>query len=149
RAYEPSPLSVALLAEGQHAEEGGRDGEVYRVAAAALDYHPREAKSVWEGHYQRYREPVSLWEQTRDVLRVDAELSEVTQDWAVAEGRRVLSRTITLRGELAPGSTIGVGARPFALYEMPVPFDTETPARVVHAPHEVEVVEVLDYALVV
>src|SRR5690606_19238038 len=90
RAYEPSPLSVALLAEGQHAEEGGRDGGVYRGAAAAIDYRPREAKSFGVGHYQRLREPVSMWEQTRDVLRVDAEISEVTQDWAVAEGRRVL-----------------------------------------------------------
>lgn len=149
RTYEPSPLSLALQAEGLHADHEGRDGEPFRVAAAAIDYYPREAKSFWVGHYQRLREPVSLWESTRDVLRVDEGASRVEGDWAVDEGRRAQTRTVRLRGEVAPGSTIGVGARPFALYGVPTPFDLEAPSRVIHVPHEVEVIEVLDDGYIV
>jgi len=143
RAYEPSPLSLALQAEAQSAGDESRAAS-YRVAAAAIDYHPREAKSFWQGHFQRLREPVSIWESTRDVLRVDADASRVDADWAVDEGRRAQTRLVRLRGEVAPGSTLGVGGRPFALYGVPTPFDIPAPSRVIHVPHEVEIVEVLD-----
>ncbi|MFD5224540.1 TM0106 family RecB-like putative nuclease [Microbacterium sp. NPDC058342] len=144
RAYEPAPLSLALQAAALHAEREGRSGEEFRVAAAAIDYHPREAKSFWQGHFQRLREPVSIWESTRDVLRVDAASSASVEDWGVAEGQRVQTRLLRLRGEVAPGSTLGAGARPFALYAAPAPFAAQGPSRVIHVPHEVEVVEVLD-----
>ncbi|WP_460796978.1 TM0106 family RecB-like putative nuclease [Microbacterium sp. GXF0217] len=149
RAYEPSPLSLALLADGDSAARAGRDGEVHRVAAAAIDYYPREAKSFWQGHFQRLREPVSVWEQTRDVLRVDIQRSREVEDWAVGEGNRTLTRLVELRGEVAPGSTLGVGANPYALYETPAPFALDTLSRVIHMPHEVEIVEVLDDGYVV
>ncbi|MEV7631783.1 TM0106 family RecB-like putative nuclease [Microbacterium sp. NPDC089318] len=148
RAYEPSALSLALQAEAQRADDESRAGS-YRVAAAAIDYHPREAKSFWQGHFQRLREPVSIWESTRDVLRVDVSASRVDADWAIDEGRRAQTRLVRLRGEVAPGSTLGVGGRPFALYGVPTPFDISAPSRVIHVPHEVEIVEVLDDGYVV
>ncbi|MEV7618758.1 TM0106 family RecB-like putative nuclease [Microbacterium sp. NPDC089321] len=148
RAYEPSPLSLALQAEAQSAGDESSAAS-YRVAAAAIDYHPREAKSFWQGHFQRLREPVSIWESTRDVLRVDAGASRVDADWAVDEGRRAQTRLVRLRGEVAPGSTLGAGSRPFALYGVPTPFDIPAPSRVIHVPHEVEIVEVLDDGYVV
>lgn len=144
RAYEPAPLSLALQAEARRAEQDGRNGETFRVAAAAIDYYPREAKSFWQGHFQRLREPASMWEHTRDVLRVDPGSSAVVEEWGVAEGQRTQTRLVRLRGEVAPGSTVGVGGRPFALYSVPTPFDAPLPSRVIHAPHEVEVIEVLD-----
>ncbi|MFC9983684.1 TM0106 family RecB-like putative nuclease [Microbacterium keratanolyticum] len=144
KPYEPSPLSLALLAAAQHATHEGRDGQVYRVAAAALDYYPREAKTFWVSHYQRLREPLSMWDQTRDVLRIEPSESVVREHWGVEEGRRASTRVVELRGELAPGSTIGIGARPFALYETPAPFDSAAPSRVIHVPHEVEVIEILE-----
>ncbi|MGB4137680.1 MAG: TM0106 family RecB-like putative nuclease, partial [Microbacterium sp.] len=143
RGYEPSPLSLALQAEAQHAEHEGRDGEVFRVAAAAIDYYPREAKSFWQGHFQRLREPASMWQHTRDVLRVDPEQSTTREDWSLGEGARALTRLIALRGEVAPGSTMRAGDRPFALYAAPAPFIADPPSRVIHVPHEVEVVDVL------
>nr|WP_246286092.1 bifunctional RecB family nuclease/DEAD/DEAH box helicase [Microbacterium pseudoresistens] len=149
RAYEPSPLSVALRNEAERAEEEGRDAEAYRVASAAIDYYPRESKSFWIAHFQRLREPVTMWETTRDVLRVAPESSRVREDWAVEEGKRTLTRIVELRGELAPGSTVGVGAEPFALYAVPAPFVSEIPSRAIHAPHAVEVVEAVDDGLVV
>ncbi|WP_233310170.1 bifunctional RecB family nuclease/DEAD/DEAH box helicase [Microbacterium sp. Au-Mic1] len=155
RAYEPAPLSLALQAEGQRVQDEARSagatgpaleqaGQSHRVAAAAIDYFPREAKSFWISHFQRLREPVTLWESTRDVLRVDPDRSAVVQDWGTDEGARAVTRLIDLHGEVAPGSTLNAGGSPFALYEAPAPFFGEFPARVIHVPHEVEVVEVLD-----
>src|SRR5690606_28516889 len=62
RAYEPSHRSIALLADAERDVEGGGDGEAHRVAAAAIDYYPRESKTFWQGHFQRLREPISMWE---------------------------------------------------------------------------------------
>lgn len=149
RAYEPSPVSLALQAEALCAGQEGRDGETLRVAAAAIDYYPREAKSFWQGHFQRLREPISIWESTRDVLRIDAESSTIDDGWGIAEGQRSQTRLLKLRGEVAPGSTVGIGARPFALYAVPTPFDVPGPSRVIHMPHEVEVVEVLEDGYIV
>ncbi|MBO9625674.1 MAG: TM0106 family RecB-like putative nuclease [Microbacterium sp.] len=147
--YEPSPRSVALLADAERDVESGGDGRLHRIAAAAIDYFPREAKSFWISHFQRLREPVTMWETTRDVVRVDATTSVVRRDWSVGEGRRVMSRDIEIRGEVSPGTTLGPGAEPFALYEVPAPFDIEAPSRAVYVPHAVRVVEVLDDGLLI
>lgn len=147
--YEPSHRSVALLADAERDVEAGGDGEVHRVAAAAIDYYPREAKSFWVSHFQRLREPVSMWDQTRDVVRVDAAGSALRRDWSVEEGRRVMSREIEIRGEISPGTTLGAGANPFALYPFPAPFDAEAPSRAVHVPRTVTVVEALDDGYVI
>ncbi|MFJ2503037.1 TM0106 family RecB-like putative nuclease [Microbacterium sp. NPDC087592] len=142
--YEPSPRSVALLADAERAVEAGDDGLVHRLAAAAIDYFPREAKSFWVSHFQRLREPVTMWDGTRDVVRVDRPSSTVRRDWSIGEGRRVMSRDVEIRGEVSPGTTLGAGSQPFALYGVPAPFDTEVPSRAVHVPHTVTVAEVLD-----
>ncbi|WP_194420477.1 TM0106 family RecB-like putative nuclease [Microbacterium abyssi] len=147
--YEPSPRSVALLADAERDVAAGGDGEAHRVAAAAIDYYPREAKSFWVGHFQRLREPVSMWDQTRDVVRVDAATSALRRDWSVEEGRRVMSREIEIRGEISPGTTLGEGGSPFALYPFPAPFDVEAPSRAVHVPRTVTIVEVLDDGYVI
>ncbi|WP_298037373.1 bifunctional RecB family nuclease/DEAD/DEAH box helicase [uncultured Microbacterium sp.] len=142
--YEPSQRSVALLADAESDVESGGTGEAHRVAAAALDYYPREAKAFWVGHFQRLREPVAMWDQTRDVVHIDAGSSTLRRDWSVEEGRRVMSREIEVRGEVSPGTTLGEGAQPFALYPSPAPFDAETVSRAVHVPRVVAVSEVLD-----
>lgn len=142
--YEPSPRSVALLTDAERDEEAGGDGLVHRLAAAAIDYFPRESKSFWVSHFQRLREPVTMWDGTRDVVRVDAPSSSVRREWSIGEGRRVMSRDIEIRGEVSPGTTLGAGSQPFALYGAPAPFDTEVPSRAVHVPHTVTVTEVLD-----
>ena len=142
--YEPSPRSVALLTDAERAAAAGDDGQVHRIAAAAIDYFPREAKSFWVSHFQRLREPVTMWDGTRDVVRIDRATSTIRREWSVAEGRRVMSREIEIRGEVSPGTTLGAGAQPFALYQAPAPFDTEVPSRAVHVPHTVTVTEVLD-----
>src|SRR5690606_3813038 len=54
-----------------------------------------------------------------------------------------------IRGEISPGTTIGEGASPFALYPVPAPFDVELPSRAVHAPRAVRVTEVLEDGYVI
>ncbi|HWK76390.1 TM0106 family RecB-like putative nuclease [Microbacterium sp.] len=147
--YEPSPRSVALLADAERDVEAGGDGEAHRVAAAAIDYYPRESAIFWRAHYQRLREPVSMWDQTRDVVRVDAAATVLRRDWSIEEGRRVMSREVEIRGEISPGTTLGDGAEPFALYSFPAPFVSDAPSRAVHVPHVVKVIEVLDDGFVV
>jgi uncharacterized protein len=142
--YEPSPRSVALLADAERDVEAGGDGEAHRVAAAAIDYYPRESATFWRAHYQRLREPVSMWDQTRDVVRVDAAASVLRREWSIEEGRRVMSREVEIRGEISPGTTLGEGAEPFALYPFPAPFVVDAPSRAVHVPRVVKVLDVLD-----
>jgi uncharacterized protein len=149
-AYAPSPRSEALLriaggAEDSRAVEA--DVEALRLGAAAIDYYPREAKAFWAAHFLRLREPVSVWEDTRDVVVVDGERSELVEQWA--PGPRSIRRVVRLRGDLAPGTRLSEGSRPFALYELPAPFSAATMPRWVHLAREVEVLEVLDDGAVV
>ncbi|WP_100812008.1 TM0106 family RecB-like putative nuclease [Microbacterium sp. BR1] len=144
--YEPSPRAVALtaLAEGADAESTDPDARALRLGAAAIDYYPREAKSFWATHFLRLREPVSVWEQSRDVAVLDASRCEVVEDWHRAEGQRVDRRILRLRGELAPGTRLSVGSEPFLLYELPAPFVFEASPRWLHADHRGRVLEELE-----
>jgi uncharacterized protein len=164
-AYEPSPRALALkrLADGRAADAGAAvrgegvvgpvsavpaeadpDAYALSLAAAAIDYYPREAKTFWAGHFLRLREPVSLWEQTRDVVVVDPDRSRVSEPWHREEGQRVARRLIELRGDLAPGTRLSEGSQPFALYELPAPFPYAPSPRWIHGARQVTVVEVLE-----
>ncbi|MFT4210668.1 MAG: TM0106 family RecB-like putative nuclease, partial [Microbacterium sp.] len=144
-AYEPSPHALALnrLAAGRRtADPADPHAEALALAAAAIDYYPREAKTFWAGHYLRLREPLSLWEQTRDVVVVDPGRSRVREGWH--EGPRSLQRLVELRGELAPGTRLSEGTQPFALYELPTPYPSAPSPRWIHGYRSVNVVEVLE-----
>ena len=155
RAYEPSPRATALtrLADADAADDpAGVDAPAalaLRLGAAAIDYYPREAKSFWATHFLRLREPLSMWEETRDVVAVAADRSRVVEDWNRPEGARTDRRLLELRGEVAPGTRLSVDASPFAIYEAPAPFPTDPRPRFIHADRRVRVVEVLDDGAVV
>ncbi len=146
--YEPSPRALALtgLAESIDAESDSAesDARALRLGSAAIDYYPREAKSFWATHFLRLREPVSIWEQSRDVAVLDASRCEIVEDWHRAEGQRVDRRILRLRGELAPGTRLSVGSEPFLLYELPAPFVFEASPRWLHADHRGRVLEELE-----
>lgn len=148
RSYEPSPLALALAGRAED-EPDAADAEALRLGAAAIDYYPREAKSFWQGHFQRLREPLSLWADTRGVLAVDPERSVVREPWQAAEsGRGGERREVALRGDVAPGSRLRRGSA-FALYARPAPFAASASARWAHIAREVEIVEELDDGCVV
>lgn len=155
RAYEPSPRATALsrLADAAAADDpAGADAPsavALRLGAAAIDYYPREAKSFWATHFLRLREPLSMWEDTRDVVAVASERSRVLEDWHRPEGARTDRRVLELRGEVAPGTRLSVDSSPFAIYEAPAPFPTEPRPRFIHADRRVRVIEVLDDGAIV
>ncbi len=105
--------------EGIPALERDHDQAAIGLAAAAIEYHRREDKSYWWEHFARHTLEIDEWEDTRDVFRVDE--AKVVEDWRQPEGKRTESRIVRLRGRLAPGSRLGAGARPFVMYEPPLP----------------------------
>jgi len=148
QAYEPSPRATALQRWSVDAVDP--DATALRLAAAAIDYYPREEKTFWATHFLRLREPVSMWEETRDVVVVDAGRSRVVDDWHVAEsGRGSERRLVELRGEVAPGTRLAADGEPFAVYDLPAPFPIETRPRWIHGARRVTVREVLDDGAIV
>ncbi|MBC7442911.1 MAG: TM0106 family RecB-like putative nuclease, partial [Ramlibacter sp.] len=121
---EPSPIRDELLAVAGDPLDPHRsaDQTAAAFAAAALDYHRREQKSFWWGHYARLAQPIEAWEDTRDVLRI--ERARVERDWYREGRQRTDRRELRLWGRLAPGSSIKPGdqAGPYLLYEYPGPF---------------------------
>src|SRR5690606_39225207 len=98
----------------------------------------------------RLREPVSLWDETRDVVVVDGARSTVREDWHFSEsGRGGERRIVEIRGDLAPGTRLSEGTNPFALYELPAPYPFEPSPRWIHSYRSVTVLEVLDDGAVI
>jgi len=120
-AFEPSPLDLQLQALAEDADARGAedDAQAYRLAAAAIDYHRREAKTFWWEHYARLEQPSSDWEDTRDVFTVED--GEIDVDWMLETSRqRAPRRRIRLRGHWAPGST--ASGKVMLLYDEPLPY---------------------------
>jgi len=150
RAYEASVRATVLDALALKHPEDSVAARSLRLGAAAIDYYPREAKSFWATHFLRLREPVSLWDETRDVVAIDPARSRVREDWHFLEsGRGGERRLVELRGDLAPGTRIGEGSNPFALYELPAPYPFDASPRWIHSYRSVTVVEVLDDGAVI
>ncbi|WP_203137383.1 TM0106 family RecB-like putative nuclease [Microbacterium sp. JZ31] len=147
--YEPSPLALALTARAADGDPDHPDTVALRLGAAAIDYYPRERKSFWQGHFQRLREPLSLWADTRDVIAVDAVRTRVLEDWGVPDGGRAVRRIVELRGDVAPGTRLKEGVQPFVLYARPAPFPSDASSRWIHVARAVEVVAELDDGVVV
>ncbi|WP_137843044.1 bifunctional RecB family nuclease/DEAD/DEAH box helicase [Microbacterium sp. 2FI] len=149
-AYEPSVRAHALGALALRHPSDSREAQTLRLGAAAIDYYPREVKSFWATHFLRLREPVSLWEETRDVVAIDSARCRVVEEWHFLEsGRGGQRRTVELRGELAPGTRLSEGSGPFALYELPAPYPFEPKPRWIHSARSVKVIEVLDDGAIV
>ncbi|WP_235491187.1 TM0106 family RecB-like putative nuclease [Frigoribacterium sp. Leaf164] len=118
---EPDPVFVelsALLADVDPLDRTP-DQTALALAAAAIDYHRREAKTFWQEHFGRLRDPLDEWADTRDVFVV--EQAEVVRDWEKLPRARTLSRDLRLRGSLAPGSRLTPGGAPHLVYDAPLP----------------------------
>ncbi|MGN8050583.1 TM0106 family RecB-like putative nuclease [Curtobacterium sp. 22159] len=124
---EPNPVYVALAAQLDDVDALDRtpDQTALALAAAAIDYHRREAKTFWQDHFDRLRNPVDDWADTRDVLIV--ERASVERDWGTPPGKRTQSREIRLSGTLAPGSRLRPGGAPHLVYDDPLPPSVTSP----------------------
>ncbi|SFN83656.1 TM0106 family RecB-like putative nuclease [Mycetocola miduiensis] len=124
---EPSPLRYALLALAGDRLAAGRtaDQTAAAFAAAALDYHQREQKSFWWGHFARLIQDVETWADTRDVLVVEDDGARVERPWFREGKQRTDRRWVRLTGKWGPGSSVKPGeqAGPYVLYEHPGPFE--------------------------
>jgi len=151
KVYEASPLAVELQRLAGPPDDPDRDADhtALALAAAAIDYHDREAKSFWWSHFFRVEQPLESWEDHRDVLIVDPAVSTVVQRWYREDQHRVDRREVLLRGRVAPGSRFGVGAELFVLYESPAPFPRFGLRPGSRTQNAVRVLEVLDDGLVV
>ncbi|QIG39704.1 TM0106 family RecB-like putative nuclease [Microbacterium sp. 4R-513] len=147
--YEPSVRALTLAALAQRLPDDSAEARSLRLGAAAIDYYPREAKTFWATHFLRLREPVSVWEDARDVVVLDAARCRIIADWHREEGQRTDRRVLELRGEVAPGTRLSEGSSPFALYDLPAPFPFEPSPRWIHADHRVNVIDVLDDGAIV
>lgn len=118
---EPHPVAVALLkqVEGVPPRERTPDETALALAGAAIDYHRREAKSFWQEHFDRLRQPLDDWAEARDVVMVDR--VQVVRDWSTLPKARTQSRELRILGWLAPGSRLSVGASPYLVYDAPPP----------------------------
>lgn len=127
KQYEASPLALDLNRLAGPAVERGDDPDraALALAAAAIDYHDREMKTFWWGHFFRVEQPLEAWEDHRDVLVVDPSQTVVMQEW-YREGRQQQDRReLLLRGRIAPGSRFGIGADVHLLYDWPAPFPSD------------------------
>ena len=124
---EPSPLRYALLALAGDRLAAGRsaDQTAAAFAAAAIDYHQREQKSFWWGHFARLIQDVQTWEDTRDVLVVGDSGAVVEKPWFREGKQRTDRRWVRLTGRWGPGSSVKPGdqAGPYVLYDHPGPFE--------------------------
>lgn len=113
------------------------------LAAAAIDYHRRENNSFWWDHFDRLRQPFEQWEDTRDVFRIEE--AEVLRDWSIEGRDRSLSRELVVTGTQAPGSGFRPGDKPFLVYDVPVPPNTDDLEPGSRWAHErAEILEVVD-----
>ena len=153
RPYEPSHRAETLSRlAGDAALAAAPDDRAVaalKLGSAAIDYYPREAKTFWATHFLRLREPVSVWEDTRDVVVFDHDRSRVLTDWHVPEGARVQRRVVELRGDLAPGTKLTADTSTYVLYELPTPFPLDTSPRWIHAARTVRVVDALEDGVIV
>ena len=142
---EPDPVYLQLSALLPPAGTVDRtsDDTALALAAAAIDFHRREQKTFWWDHFRRLTAPVWEWADQRDVaLITDA---QVLTAWHRDGKQRLLRRVLRVSGMLGPGSSVGVGAAPFLLYDVPYPpiaRSTQPGARTAH--NKVTVLEVID-----
>ncbi|MBX3098686.1 MAG: TM0106 family RecB-like putative nuclease [Salinibacterium sp.] len=127
--FEPSILAGQLL--------GLDDGSgAFALASAAVDYHRRENKSFWWEHYARLEYPVEEWQDQRGIFMVTS--GEIVSDWHLKS--TVSYRTVRLRGEWAPGSSVPRDA--FTLYDPPGPYRDPHIARGMRLPVGVDEIRV-------
>lgn len=114
---EESLLSASLRALGGNPLDPERtdDERAYALAAAAVDYHRRERKQYWQGHYVRLGELVDDWADTRDIFLVDEAV--VLVDWRIEGSWKAPKRRIRLAGTWTPGSRPSADKPPFAVFE--------------------------------
>ncbi len=114
---DPNELRDHLrsLVEGVEQAERTPNDHAIALAAEALDYHRRENRTFWWGHFRRLSDPVPDWENERGV--VIAERVILRKDWEKKRTRAY--REYEIQGRFAPGTTLKPGHEPVGVYDSP------------------------------
>jgi predicted RecB family nuclease len=105
--------------DGIPAEDRTADQQAIALAAAAIEYHRREDKTYWWGHFARQGMDDGDLADDREVFFI--ENTTLVSDWAKPTPRSSEHRVIKVRGTMAGGARVREGDQPFAMYEQPVP----------------------------
>ncbi|MCU1558142.1 MAG: helicase, partial [Microbacteriaceae bacterium] len=140
-------LDLAAVVESIPPADRTADQTAVSLAAAAIDYHRRENNSFWWDHFDRLRQPIDDWQDTRDVFRIDE--TTVLRDWSVEGRDRSLSRELLVIGTAAPGSSFSIGRKPYLVYETYRPADENVEPGARYAHKRAEIIDVLREGLVV
>ena len=102
----PHPLFEALMELIRDVPVGERtpDQTAIALSAAAIEFHRRENRIFWSGHYSRLEEPIEDWQDTRDVYVVKNVVVE--RDWHKEGKQRSLRRHLKVHASPAPGSSL-------------------------------------------
>ena len=111
----PDPLYDNLVAQIEPERDQRSDDEIaVALTAAAIDYHRRENKSFWWDHFARLREPITDWQDTKDVCLVDE--WDLVANWSQLNEDGPWARTISIRGIAGPGTTLATNDDVFLIY---------------------------------
>ncbi|MBB3037186.1 TM0106 family RecB-like putative nuclease [Hoyosella altamirensis] len=125
--FDTSPLEVQLLEYAGELPQMRRSGEQQTAAmfAAAMNYHWREDKPFWWGHFDRLSASVSDLAESSEAFLIEG--CDVVSDWAMGPRQRVPRRVLRIAGEAPNGATLRAGGDVFALYDAPSPQSARQP----------------------
>lgn len=111
----PDPLYDNLVEKiDPERDQRSNDEVAVALTAAAIDYHRRENKSFWWDHFARLKEPISDWQDTKDVCMVDE--CDVVENWSQLKEDGPWKRTLEIRGIAGPGTTLATNDGVFLIY---------------------------------
>ncbi|MBN4926773.1 TM0106 family RecB-like putative nuclease [Hoyosella rhizosphaerae] len=119
--FDDSELERALLelTEDIPRHERSDPQQAAAMMAAALNYHWRERKPFWWGHFDRLSATDGDLVDSNEAFVVDKAVT--VQPWEKPTPRSNYCRYVHVTGEIPPGSGLGEGKDVFALYQSPPP----------------------------
>ena len=121
---EFSPLEILLA----YAEPGAVSRTPKQQAAAmmhaAAEFHRRENRPFWWGHFDRLQTALDEWPESREAMVIDD--AKVVRNW-YREGRQIKERRdVEVRGAIPTGSDLLDGKVGYSVYAQPVPATAQT-----------------------
>lgn len=102
-------------------DERTSDQVAIALLAAALLFHRRESLPFWWAHFARMAATVEDWEHDGEMVVLPRGSVEVVADWAVPEGRRSFSRTLTAVVDLPSSFKLNANSECHTIYDAPLP----------------------------
>jgi uncharacterized protein len=139
----PHPLFEALmeLIKDVPVSERTPDQTAIALSAAAIEFHRRENRIFWSGHYSRLEEPIEDWQDTRDVYVVNK--VEIERDWHKEGRQRNLRRHLRVHATPAPGSSLKSKTK-FLLYPESTVIGDRVPEPGMRVPVNCKIIEIFD-----